>query len=166
MLRDVVRGVLEHLDEQAKVKVSSEDVGAWRTWLGHSGPRSPLAIALTDKAVCPACAVVQEWEDAAYEVLLEFLLLGDLTALYQKSAGLCVPHLVRAADRAPSAAHLRALVDAQRPITERLLQELDGLVRNSDYRFHDQLTDVDAGSWLRAIATIAGEQKSSFPEER
>ncbi|MBC7234387.1 MAG: hypothetical protein H5T69_00990 [Chloroflexi bacterium] len=164
LLRDVIREIAQDLRVYGEDDEGAQN--AWRSLYDRPRSRSKTVAALSSRGECPACAAVREWEQAAYETLFEHLCSGDLMQLYNKSSGLCVPHLLRALDSAPSAAQREALIRAQLPLTERLLHNLDALVRKSDYRFRDELSEAEAVSWLQAIAAIAGERVSSFPEKR
>ena len=91
-------------------------------------------------------------------------LSGDdgLIDLYRRSDGMCFPHLSATLSRMRKPDGTEALLEAQDTIWARLEQELDELIRKTDYRFQDESIGVEGTSWMRAIAIIAGEK----PDDR
>jgi hypothetical protein len=54
------------------------------------------------------------------------------------------------------AALFDALVEAQRAIWQRLVDELGEAIRKSDYRFYGELLSNEGHAWRRAIAALGG----------
>jgi hypothetical protein len=106
--------------------------------------------------MCPACEAVSEHERHALETLLNFLDEEAFAQRFETSFGLCLPHLVRAAECHPSHPGLVALTTAQRGKHARLIAELEEFCRKHDYRFSREAWGMESDAWLRAIEVLAG----------
>jgi hypothetical protein len=106
---------------------------------------------------CPACQAVDQHEQHALETLLNFL---DEEVFARRFAdtvfGVCLPHLVRAAERRPSHPGLVALIEAQRGKYAGLVVELAEFCRKHDYRFSREAWGLESDAWQRAIEVLAG----------
>jgi hypothetical protein len=105
---------------------------------------------------CPACQAVIEHERHALETLLNFFDDEVLARRFEASFGLCLPHLVRAAECQPSHPGLERLVEVQRGKHARLVAELQEFCRKHDYRFHHEAWGLESDAWRRAIEALAG----------
>jgi len=87
--------------------------------------------------------------------------LGEdgLLGLYRASDGLCLRHFCGVLARIREGRVLEELVAVQRELWEKLEAELSELIRKSDYRFSGEPMGVEAVSWLRALAVLAGERR-------
>jgi hypothetical protein len=102
---------------------------------------------------CPACRTQREAE-LRYMTALTTLVAADPGVL-EGSDGLCVLH-VRAAVRTGGAG-TEQLVQHTRSAIERLLGELDEVIRKEDYRFrHEPRTDDERTAPGRAVSRAAG----------
>jgi hypothetical protein len=116
-----------------------------------------LVTELTPQAQCPVCAHVQEMEDIYLSNLVEHFLGPDgLMAAYEASEGLCLPHFRGAMSRADNKALFEVLIEAQRRIWEKLADQLEEIIRKSDYRFRDEAIGQERGAGLRVIAALVG----------
>jgi len=88
-------------------------------------------------------------------------LLGEdgLLGLYRASDGLCLQHFCGVLARVHEGRVLEELVAVQRELWEKLEAGLSELIRKSDYRFCGEPMGVEAVSWLRALAVLAGERR-------
>jgi Family of unknown function (DUF6062) len=105
---------------------------------------------------CPACQAVQAHEHHALETLLNFLDDAVVARHFEASFGICVPHLVRAAEYYPSHPGLVTLITVQRGKQARLLAELEEFCRKYDYRFRDETWGPESDAWQRAIEVLTG----------
>ncbi len=162
MSRDVLRHLLEKIETGKWHNIGK----ASRHWLaarlGRQEPACPsLITALSPHETCPVCAVEQEIESTACNVLLKHLSgENELLSLYRDSEGLCLHHFRHTLAMAPAGTDLENLIAAQESIWNRLEERLSELIRKSDYRFRDEATGLEGASWLRAIAALSGENRS------
>jgi hypothetical protein len=106
---------------------------------------------------CPACQVVGQHEQHALETLLNFFEEQVFARRFADTVfGVCLPHLVRAAERYPSHSGLVALIEAQRGKYAGLVVELAEFCRKHDYRFSRETWGLESGAWQRAIEVLAG----------
>ena len=163
MMRDVLGDLLAKTEGKVshKREASAHQI---LDMLRSQEPTYPsLMAALSSREICPVCAVEQETEDTACDVLLEHLSgENELLSLYQDSDGLCLHHFRRAVARAPVDVDIKKLVAAQRHIWKHLEKALSELIRTSDYRFRQEAMSPEGASWLRAIAALSGEDRSSL----
>ncbi|MCD6290505.1 MAG: hypothetical protein J7M34_08380 [Anaerolineae bacterium] len=149
--RDVLHAVLQELPQRAGVE---RHLSFWPT----SSQGETQAQRLAPQGPCPACEQQAEMERIYIQELLRRLDDLTLRPAFEASAGLCLPHFRSALRQAENSAQRRALIEAQRPIWQRLLDELDEFIRKNDYRFRDEGFGAEGDSWLRALATISGER--------
>ena len=105
---------------------------------------------------CPACQAVHEHEQHALETLLSFLDDEVFARRFEASFGVCVPHLVRAAEGHPSHPGLVTLIEVQRGKQARLVAELEEFCRKHDYRFRHEAWGSESDAWQRAIEVLVG----------
>jgi DnaJ-domain-containing protein 1 len=105
---------------------------------------------------CTACEQLADIEGAYLSGLLGGIGTGTLLDALGESAGLCVPHLRAALQRAPDVQTFERLRAAQLLVWQRLAGELDEFIRKQDYRFTIEPIGPEADSWVRAIALISG----------
>jgi Family of unknown function (DUF6062) len=125
------------------------------------------------RASCPACQAVHEHERHALETLLNFVDEVVLARGFEASFGVCLPHLVRAAECHPSHPGLLSLIEAQRRKQVGLVAELEEFCRKHDYRFRHETWGAESDAWLRAIEMLSGKAgvfgndlEGSHPERR
>jgi hypothetical protein len=126
--------------------------GRLRRAIRRSGP-APLAA----PRGCTACAQLGDIESVYLDGLLRGLREGILTTALGASAGLCLPHLRAALQRAPDSTTFERLRTAQLTAWQRLAAELDEFIRKQDYRFTREPSGAEADSWQRAIGLTSGE---------
>jgi len=162
ILRDVLEELQRHITTNL-LEAASPSPGRLHRSLSKRRAKAAatqLFAVLGPQEPCMICALASEAERGYLGALRERL-LGDegLLALYVNSDGLCLPHFRQAIARVDDPAVFRALVEAQHAIWDRLDQRLSEAIRKSDYRFSHEPSGDEAGSWLRAIAALAGEPR-------
>lgn len=105
---------------------------------------------------CPACRVLDDTEAMLAETLVAGLAEAGFAAAYAASAGLCLPHLRLAVCRANDEAAFVALRDAAIAKQERLLAQLDEVIRRHDYRFVGEPWGEERGAATRAVQHVVG----------
>ncbi len=112
---------------------------------------------------CPAC---HGWPSETYDLqtLVVFLDDPEFSAAYERSDGLCLPHLEQALSPAPPAAVAR-LLEMTLPRLEHLRWELEEFGRKRDYRFAEEERGEEGTAWLRAVEFFVGKPQV-FGNER
>jgi hypothetical protein len=157
LYRAVIAAALRRLEQ-----VSAEPAGGLLSLVRGrraDGPAPGLA-ALSPDAPCPACQVEADAEQRAAQVLLEQLSHPDARSAYERSPGLCLPHLRLALTLArprqrPAAALLLAHAAS---ILRALDQELAEYVRKHDYRFQHEPYGAERDAPARALTRFVGER--------
>jgi hypothetical protein len=108
------------------------------------------------RGICPACQVVVEHERHALLTTLNFVHEEDFARRFEASAGLCLPHTVRASACDPSHPGLGGLLEVQRRKYACLAAELEEFCRKHDYRFSHEAWGAESDAWLRALEMLAG----------
>lgn len=155
-----LRALLEPLRAFEAASLPDNTAGAL-TWLrarlsGEAADSAALAAELAPQATCPACRIREQTEVAYSHVLLEHSQEPEIAPWLEQSGGLCWPHLRLLLRQPASMAQLHPLLQAQRAATERLLAELQELIRKQDYRFQDEPPGTERDAWLRAVGLVSG----------
>jgi hypothetical protein len=157
---DVLKHVLADMERGEFVPVPALSLTRAQELLDHSRPKSATSgfvAALEPAAECPVCTRARETEEACFATLREHALEeGGLLADYRASDGFCLLHFKRMISGVSDAALFDALVEAQRAIWQRLVDELGEAIRKSDYRFYGELLSNEGHAWRRAIAALGG----------
>ena len=126
-----------------------------------------LVASLGPQARCPVCVQAERTESALITTIVDCLKDDDgvLDAL-RASDGLCLHHLRLTLTRVHDDAAFRALVAVHTAIWEKLVGQLDEIVRKEDYRFRNEPRGEETGASLRAIAVIAGPRIEVPPPPR
>jgi len=120
-------------------------------------PATKLIADLSPQTPCPICSGIQTIEEQYFTTLLEHISgPNSLSHVYQNSDGLCLPHFRRALSQAKPARHLKALIEAQEVVWERLYAELGEFIRKNDYRYRREPFGAEEDAWLRALESISG----------
>ncbi|MGQ9584282.1 MAG: DUF6062 family protein [Anaerolineae bacterium] len=160
LLRDVLQDALQDLKEVEFQPSSSLSLRRAQEALNRDRPSAATAEAverLAPGAPCPICLQAETMERIYLSTLADHLLGEEgLLASYQASEGLCFPHFRMVLGFVREESVFEALVAAQKRIWQRLVDQLSESIRKSDYRFRDEPVGEEGGSWLRAIAAVAG----------
>jgi len=152
LMRDMERGAF-----QTQAQLSLRRVREALISRVPSAATGALVSRLTPQSACPACQWVGQMEDVILDTLTQNLLGADgLLEAFERSDGLCLPHLRQALARVRDEATCEALLAGQRAIWQRLVDQLSESIRKSDYRFKDEVWGDESGSWIRAIAALVG----------
>ena len=126
-----------------------------RLWARLGGPRGPAPLRVRERRPpCPAC---HGWPSEAHDLqtLVAFLEDSEFGAAYERSDGLCLPHLERALSLASPATAIR-LLEITVPRLEHLKWELEEFGRKRDYRYAGEERGEEGTAWLRAIEFFVG----------
>lgn len=111
---------------------------------------------LVPSAPCPACEAEREMGDLTLLSLADHWQDGQVQEAYQRSEGLCRPHLTRVAavlGRRPEAALIR---EAEREKVRQLRADLQEFMRKQDYRYAHEPPGREADAHLRAARKFGG----------
>lgn len=108
---------------------------------------------------CVACAQVREAEQRYSSAFGAALADPEALQQFQRSSGLCVPHLRLALSHA-GVAEYELIRSSQSIIWGNLIAELDEFIRKQDHNFRHEPSGTEADSWKRAIDLVAGRAES------
>jgi hypothetical protein len=158
--RDVLADVLDDLDRDDRKfppgdEGESRQAATWKVWWRkwryrmRAGPAHEL---------CPICRIRLEAEERYVAILLEQLRSEEMRALLVQSTGLCLIHFNQARKRVEvvDPVGLRRLLECQRRCIQRILLEVEEMLRKDDYRFSDEPRGNEMTSWRRAAKLCAG----------
>ena len=158
--RDVLQSLLSTLDDATFRPLSPLSLRRVQEAVDSKQPSvatAELVSRLEPEAPCPACVWADKMEGIYLDTLLHNLSGEDnLLAEYGASDGLCLPHFRRVLALVRKEATYDALVNVQRAVWQRLVDQLGESIRKNDYRNLDEAWGEEAGSWLRGIAALVG----------
>lgn len=147
----VAADILKTLRESLGTGGSSSGRGWLRSALGSGG----AAASLKPQRRCPICAYLDDLGAVYVAALLDDLATDAGRAAYERSAGLCLPHLIAAAERGGEG--FASLKSHQERAWAQLESELNEFARKNDYRYNDEpMTDAERDAWRRALRLLAG----------
>lgn len=135
-----------------------------RFWARLRGLGSPAPRPVREpRPPCPAC---HGWPSETYDLqtLVAFLDDSEFSAAYERSHGLCLPHLEQALSLASPAA-AGCLLELTLPRLEHLRWELEEFGRKRDYRYAEEERGEEGTAWLRAVEFFVGKPQV-FGNER
>lgn len=121
----------------------------------------PRWLARTD-GICPVCKWNHTLEKSYLSDLLDFFRDDEFALEFQKSFGLCLPHLQMAADEFPQHSNLSTLLETEQKKFSALQVGLSGFNRKRDSQPARETKDSDRASWRQAIELFVG-KRGLFP---
>ena len=161
--RDVVRDIAEALDGVGfNGQPRRSPLDALRAIGGERSEsfNSSAIQAVSPTQECPACTVQHQTETTYVDILLDNLTEERMQAAFEQSDGLCLPHLRLALARTRNQETFTHLIRVERKVFRELLDNLDEMIRRSDYRYMDGLAQV-GDAWIHAISHVAGREELS-----
>jgi hypothetical protein len=111
---------------------------------------------LTPRGQCPACTQQAAIQKAIVETVAGKPSSQQMLTAIRASAGLCMPHL-RGVLKASHDSHFcDVLVGSHLEKYAVIHQDLEEIIRKSDYRFVDEGLGKEADAWLRALEIVVG----------
>jgi hypothetical protein len=118
---------------------------------GHS------KIQLNDNnAECPLCCELCEKERVYLKELLAILKQNEYRSRYEKSCGLCIPHLMKVIDYIEDVLLLKYLFETEIDQLEKVKTDAASFVSKRYPPLRWEQTDNEKSSWFRAIEKIIG----------
>lgn len=108
------------------------------------------------RARCPVCAALCVTEARYVAAVVEWADDARFAEAYGRSTGLCLPHLVLAAETAPAAPTLPAILDTTLAKWDDLRGDLGRFVAKNEYRSTAPISEREADSYRRAFDVLAG----------
>ncbi len=154
----VLPDVLARLKEDAARQNEQERPSRWSKWWKRWSRRPATTYAQPVFDHCPFCQTRASIEQRLISTLLEQLQSEEIRTLMSQSTGLCLLHFTQAHHQAEERdpVQLRSLLECQQICLQRILEEIQELVRKHDYRFRDEARGNEMTSWRRAAEFCAG----------
>jgi hypothetical protein len=168
LLRVIGERLARHVDEPPRAHRPS--TLRRRSFLRRLGARlgrdvvRPVVDAFRRRVACPACAELADAEQRYVEAALDFVDDPAFEAAYEASSGLCVPHAVRALERAGTSPAGDRLLARTLPKWADLRRDLAGFVAKHDHRNREAYTEAESTAYIRAIEALTG-QAGLFPND-
>lgn len=154
----VLPDVLATLKQDAAHQNEQERPSGWSRWWKKWKRQPATTCVQPDFDHCPFCLIRASIEQRLISTLLEQLQSEEIRTLVSQSTGLCLLHFTQAhhlaEERDP--VQLRSLFECQQVCLQRVLEEIQELVRKHDYRFRDEARGNEMTSWRRAAELCAG----------
>ncbi len=133
-------------------------VGGWRRLFRRPAPVG-LVQARAGRTRCPLCSGLGDAELRYLRTVLDYIDDPEFDRGYQRSVGLCLPHLILAlahfsahGGAAPLLAHTLRKLD-------RLAQELRSFTDKHDHGKRAPFTEEEASSWTNALGFVVGRRE-------
>jgi len=117
------------------------------------------------KSSCPICSHGSFNEASYLRTLLDFLAELEFARNFERSFGLCLPHLFLAVEQDRDHPNIGILLDLEMKKLKDLRWELKEFIRKHDYRFASEPMGKEGTSWRRAIELFTG-KPDVFGNER
>jgi hypothetical protein len=109
-----------------------------------------------ERARCPVCARLVAAEAHYVATVVDGMEDPSFRRAYGRSAGLCLPHLVRAVERRGGTPGVVPLLEATLEKWEALGRDLQSFVAKNEYRNAEPITADEADSYRRTFEVVAG----------
>jgi len=119
---------------------------------------------LTPEEICRICKVGQESVRLHAETLLEMLAYPEYQALYERSQGVCLPHLRLLCQVAQPGPGLQYLLQQSARRLESLETDLSEYLRKQSYQYHHEpVSEGERTAIARALAFFGGSEAAASP---
>lgn len=105
---------------------------------------------------CPVCASLRFAEARYLEAAIDFADDPEFAHAYQRSDGLCLPHLLAALERAAGTPDVNSILPRTLSKWQRLRDDLERFVAKHEYRNAQPISVEEATSYRRAFEVVAG----------
>ncbi len=154
---DLLRMVIRRFERRAaRPPREAGRLSRWLRRLSGRPERPGLDKSYGRRASCPACQAAAAAEERYLVTTLRFFDDPQFDRAYRRSAGLCVPHVLRALEVGGDTAESRLLVARTLPKWAELRRDLADFVSKHDYQNRVPFTEAEATAYLRAFEALAG----------
>ena len=108
---------------------------------------------------CLVCSQLAVAETGYVDAIVASSADPELGRAYQRSTGLCVPHLLFALERSGDADGVERILESTLAKWDTLRADLDRFVAKHEYRNVTPFDDTDASSYVRASEVLAGRRQ-------
>jgi hypothetical protein len=122
----------------------------------RTGRRSRFVIDYRSRPRCPVCAALGIAEKSYLDAVVDFADDPQFASAYERSTGLCVPHLMAMVERRGAATGVETIVRATLLKWQRLREDLEHFVEKHEYRNTEPITEPEAASWRLANEILTG----------
>lgn len=153
----ILFGDLLRVCDEAVERLASRSAPASRwplAWIRKPVP--PLLAHHRALAPCPVCETLQGAEDDYLEALVDFADDPQLSRAYERSTGVCVPHIVGVVDRHDGKNGVGTIVQATLQKWRGLRAHLERFVAKHEHRSSEPISECEASSWRLAGEVLAG----------
>ncbi len=154
----VLSDVLAPLKLDAARQSKPERLSRWSTWWKRWSHRPATTYAEPAIDHCPFCRSRASTEHRLISTLLDLLQSEEIQRLMSQSTGLCLLHFTQARNQAEKGdpMQLHSLLECQHICMQRILGEVQELIRKHDYRFGDEARGHEMTAWRRAAELCVG----------
>ncbi len=160
LMQDVLQTLLDQMDKRnfRQSKGSSlQKIMDTFSVSPSGGAISKLTANLAPQTACPICVKLKTTEQHYTSTLIKnFSGPNAFAEVFESSDGLCLLHFRSVLTQARRGPNLRAFIEAQKTVWQRLNIDLNEFIRKNDYRFRDEPFGKEGDSWLRALEAISG----------
>jgi len=128
----------------------------WLSQIVGRVPRIPFVKLWQRRAICPGCRAARDAEPDYLLTILDFTGDPQFDRAFDRSSGLCLPHVLRLAALGAAHSNLATVLERIETKWRRLQTELKSFVAKHDYRTTEPFSDAEARSWTLAIELLAG----------
>ncbi len=145
VINDVLRGIPAQTPQRALLQ------NALKT------ARETVARAIRPRRECVLCAHERHQERIVLEALIDGMADDALRAAFEKSDGVCLPHLQSAmALRSPREENLRRFIELERAALDRLKGQLELFIHKRNGSYEHQPMGAEASAPARATKIVSG----------
>jgi len=152
---DLLRRIIDRIDS-LRDRTTGQSPPRWLLANGRRQNSSPI---LAVKAGCPTCQTAGFDERLFVGELLRWFADAELGAAFERSFGLCLPHLELALREFPNHPQLPALLQAQRQKFAAVRAELQEFHRKRDDRSANEPQGAQQPAWRRALELFVGKRE-------
>jgi hypothetical protein len=154
---DLLRRVAERLERAALRRVRGRSGPLARLCSLFARRRPPVLVELyRRRAVCPGCREVAASETRYLRAALEFADDPEFDRAYERSQGLCAPHVLRALELGAGTPRCDRLIARTLVKWAALRRDLAGFIAKHDHRNRHSFTEAEGTAYLRAVETLVG----------
>ena len=154
--KDVLINVIRQLKKESGITTTDWEKGTGVVPIRRVTWMDRILRSITPRGHCPACHQQADIQKIIAETVAGKAARQPMLTAIRASDGLCIPHL-RGVLKASRDSHFcEALVGIHLEKYTLIHQDLEEIIRKSDYRFVDEGLGKEADAWLRALGIVAG----------
>jgi hypothetical protein len=157
VINDVLREINRVLPKTGPHKSSKPRKPQPLNDLAATPLRNSLTNAVKPKRNCPLCEYEHDQERILLRIIIDDVHEPEMRAAFERSSGLCLPHLQTALQlRGVNADGLRLVTQIERDILQALKADLDEYLVKSNGSYNYEGMGKEADSPMRAVKIVSG----------